>query len=102
MMTSYSADSSYSLDIDECLAVTCIEGECVNVPGSYHCQCPANHVLHPDNDHFCILGVGRGANEANEEEAVYTRPRYFNPVCGGPVSLSRLSCLNSLTLAMYR
>uniref|UniRef100_A0A8C3G947 Fibrillin-1 n=1 Tax=Cyclopterus lumpus TaxID=8103 RepID=A0A8C3G947_CYCLU len=37
-----------SLDINECADPTiCINGICVNIPGSYHCNCPADFELNP-------------------------------------------------------
>lgn len=35
-------------DINECADPTiCINGMCVNIPGSYHCNCPADFELNP-------------------------------------------------------
>lgn len=35
-------------DINECADPTiCINGICVNIPGSYHCNCPADFELNP-------------------------------------------------------
>lgn len=29
----------FSPDVDECVSNPCINGDCVNTPGSYHCRC---------------------------------------------------------------
>lgn len=35
-------------DVNECLdPVNCVNGHCVNTPGSYECNCPTDYKLNP-------------------------------------------------------
>ena len=43
-------------DINECLDNNGMcSHTCVNTPGSYHCECPTDYILQPDN-HNCTEG----------------------------------------------
>ena len=43
-------------DVNECLNDNGMcSHTCVNTPGSYHCECPADYTLQPDN-HNCTEG----------------------------------------------
>ena len=67
----------------------CIEGECVNEMGSYHCACDEYHMIHPVNPHFCIMGISNNADENLTEERNWFKSlawSYNDPVCGDQVS----------------
>ena len=36
------------VDIDECESIPCVNGDCVNTPGSYECKCQAGYYLEDD------------------------------------------------------
>lgn len=62
-----------SSDVNECADPTiCINGMCVNIPGSYHCNCPADFELNPtrvgcvgENQHVLMIN----ANHRTHSEA---------------------------------
>ncbi|KAL5261326.1 hypothetical protein ACHWQZ_G007127 [Mnemiopsis leidyi] len=78
-------NSTHCEDVDECEQVQCIEGECVNEMGGYHCACDEYHMIHPVNPHFCIMGISNNADENLTEERNWFKSlawSYNDPVCG--------------------
>ena len=44
----YSVFNVKLADIDECQSTPCQHGSCINLPGSFRCECTGGFILGPD------------------------------------------------------